>query len=96
MSMIKPDSVLAPIEKVKRTSEYLTSLANIDLLFPAFLNLALAKRTTDKPAKVPGAKFPSRTIMFNLLRTLSYHPAGPAPFTMGLLQCHEKQELTFA
>ena len=65
--------------------EYPTLSADLHLLLPAILHLALTDGPVDEPAKVPSPKFPRRAILSGFLRAFFYYPAGALPFTMGPL-----------
>lgn len=75
--------------------KYPASAAQLHLLLPAFLHLALTDRPVNEPAEMPCLKFPCRAILPDLLRTSLYDPTGSGHFFLRILEGHEEKQLAF-
>jgi hypothetical protein len=50
--------------KLQITGEYLTGAAHLHFIFPVTMNLTVANRSIDKPAKISTFKFPGGALLF--------------------------------
>ena len=67
-------------ERLKNACEYFTGAACFHFVVPVFVNAAVANRTVDKPAEIAAFKFPGRTLLFLIGRTVFQFPARFAVF----------------
>ena len=63
------------IVRLKGAFEHVTGTADFHFVVPVFVNVAIANRTVDKPAEVAALKFPGRTPLFLIGRTVFQFPA---------------------
>jgi hypothetical protein len=83
------------MENVECAPENHALVARFHFFLPTALNLAAAKRSIDKPAKMPCPVFPSRTNTSVCLRAFALYPARPVLFVRLFLECQEKENLAF-
>lgn len=75
------DSQVDDGQGLQKGSQHLAFSADSHLFLPVFVDLTLADRAIDEPAKRAGAEFIGWTLMFAFLRAMTH---GPAVFDRGV------------